>query len=163
MPIDWSVRMERLLRTGLVAALLLGTGCSSNGGFLGTNYNPKGNITITNAATGAVITSTEAQPYEETGSSFSIGITETNFGGPYTVSISGWTSGASEPCYAATAINTTSQTNVIQFLPTNASPPATTPVVCPGGNKDEETVEINDGKGHSVNFFFDYKTATFSQ
>jgi hypothetical protein len=146
--------MKSALRAGLVGMLLLGAGCSSNGGFLGTGYLPKGDITITNPSSGAVITSSSSSPYNVAGATaFSIGIAETNFGGPYTVTMTGWTSGVNLPCYEPQITDTADHINTVLFSPVNAVTPGTIPDPCPG---DTETAQISDGKGHTVYFYFKY-------
>ncbi len=152
--------MRPSLRTALLGSLLFVTaGCSH--GFLGTDYNPKGDITITNPTTGAVISTSQAEPYADTTPAFSIGIAETNFGGPYSVTLIKWSNGFNIPCFATHQIDTTDHVNVVLFSSDNANPPtdpASQPNPCVFGDGDEETALINDNKGHTLYFYFELDT-----
>jgi hypothetical protein len=149
--------MNLSLRAGLIGALLLGAGCSGGGGFLGTGYQPKGDITITNPTTGAVLTTSPQAPYL-TGSAgqFPIGIAETNFGGPYSVSIVEFHTGYNVPCFGTQQTDTTDHINVVTFVAVNAATGANNP--CKLNNGDEETALITDGKGHTVYFYYYFGT-----
>ncbi len=146
--------MRPSLRTALLGSLLfVAPGCAH--GFLGTDYNPKGDIAITNPTTGAVIRTSQAEPYADTTPAFSIGIAETNFGGPYSVTLIKWSNGFNIPCFA------THQINVVLFSSDNANPPtdpASQPNPCVFGDGDEETALINDNKGHTLYFYFELDT-----
>jgi hypothetical protein len=158
MPVDWSVYgMNQSLRAAFIATLLLGTGCSGGGGFLGTNYNPKGDITITNPTTGAVLVTSASSPYFNTTGDFLIGIAETNFGGPYNVTVTNWNNGFNKPCFVPTLVDTTDHINTVLFKDDNANPvgtPVTTPNPCTLNDGDLETASIGDGKGHTVYFYY---------
>ena len=149
--------MKRSLRAGLIGALLLGAGCSGNGGFLGTNYLPKGDITITDPTTGKVLTTGPQSPYL-TGAvgQFPIGIAETNFSGPYTVNIVESHTGYNVPCFGPEQTDTTDHVNVVTFVAINAKTGTDDP--CTLNNGDEETAQITDGKGHTVYFYYYFGT-----
>jgi len=135
------------------------TGCGSHG-FLGTDYNPTGDITITNEATGGVIATSQASPFVNSLPAFEVGIAETNFSGPYTVTMVSWNNGFDIPCFEPLQISTTQHANVWQFYAKNAAvagtPAAQNP--CNPKGTDEETALVSDGKGHEINFFFLYGT-----
>lgn len=149
--------MRSSLRVAFFGSLLFATaGCGSHG-FLGTDYSPKGDITITNPLTGAVINSSASDPYPDTASSFSIGIAETNFSGPYTVTLVKWNNGFNIPCFVPHLVDATDHVNVVLLSSDNANPPTdpvTQPNPCVFGDGDVETALINDGKGHVVYFYF---------
>jgi hypothetical protein len=155
--------MNQAHRAGVMAtALLLGTGCSGNGGFLGTGYNPKGDITITDPTTGAVLDTSTSKPYFDTKGGFTIGIAETNFGGPYTVTIISWNNGFNEPCFVPHLEDTTDHINTVLFSADHANAPGTpvtTPNPCTLNDGDLETAQIGDGKGHSVYFYYYFGTS----
>jgi len=149
--------MMSLVRPALFAGAvgLALTGCGGHG-FLGTNYYPTGDITITNEATGSIITTSQASPFVESVPAFEIGIAETNFSGPYTVTMVSWNNGFNKPCFEPTQISTTTHANVWQFNAVNAAA-AGTPAnenPCDPDGTDEEVALISDGKGHSINFYF---------
>ncbi len=154
--------MRSSLRAAVLSLLFLGmVGCGSHG-FLGTDYNPKGDITITNPMSGAVITSSETDPYPVTSSAFSIGIAETNFSGPYMVTVINQHNGFNIPCFVPHLVDSTDHVNVVLFSSDNANPP-TDPITqanpCVFGDGDIETALINDGKGHSVYFYYELDSA----
>jgi hypothetical protein len=150
--------MKHFLRVGLLCALAVSAGgCSGDHGFLGTNYNPKGDITITNAANGAVLATSATGPYVDLLPGFSIGIAETNFSGPYTVQMIGWNNGFNIPCFVPHSIDTTDHVNVELLSADNANPPTDPPTQanpCVSNGTDMETALISDGKGNSVKFYF---------
>jgi hypothetical protein len=149
--------MNQSLRAGLIATLLLGSGCSGNGGFLGTDYNPKGDITITDPTSGAAIVTSASSPYFNTTGDFLIGIAETNFGGPYTVTVTSWNNGFNVPCFVPHLEDTTDHINTVLFKDDNANPVGTkqgTPNPCTLDDGDLETAAISDGKGHTVYFYY---------
>jgi hypothetical protein len=151
--------MKRSLRAGLIGALLLGAGCSGGGGFLGTGYLPKGDITITDPTTGAVLNTSPQAPYLVSAGSFPIGIAETNFGGPYAVSLIKWYNGFDVPCFEPQNTDTTDHVNVVTFVAVNANKPGTTGAnPCTLNDGDEETAQITDGKGHTVYFYYYFGT-----
>ncbi len=133
--------MHRVLQRSCVtvAALTAGmglSGCSgSGGGFLGINPGPDGNITITEASSGAVLTTSATKPYMVSGLRFSIGVTEQHFGGPYSVTNVGSTNVPTadngdqdypyefnQPCFEPHAQNDpNSATNVWTFTGDNAN------------------------------------------
>jgi hypothetical protein len=157
--------MKLALRAALCGALLLGAGCSGNGGFLGTNYLPKGDITILDPATGAVLNTSASNPFLDTKGGFTIGIEETNFGGPYTVTITSWNNGFNEPCFVPHLEDTTDHINTVLFSADHANAPGTPvtdPNPCTLNDGDEETATIGDGKGHTVYFYY-YFGSTFPQ
>lgn len=112
---------------------------------------------------------------------FSIGIAETRFNGPYTVSIVKQQNVATAnnnnlpypfsfnvPCFTVHQIDTTSHANVVAFqgdiangLPSNFldNPNLTSAERAAGGNPchsgELETAQIGDGKGHTVLFYYE--------
>jgi len=143
----------------LALAAAMATGCSGGHGFLGTDFLPKGDITITDFASGAPITSSVGSPFVNRKSGFTIGIAETNFDGPYTVAITAWNNGFNKPCFVPHQINPQNHVNAVLFSADNANAPGgapTAPNPCVSDRSDEETVLISDGKGHSQNFYFIY-------
>jgi hypothetical protein len=161
--------MKPSLRTALLgAALFLGpVGCSGGHGFLGGDYAPKGNITTVDATSGATIVTSLANPYVVSTGGFTIGIEETNYDGPYTVTMTSWNNGFNEPCFgfvtatSATArtvtTNPSSHVNIVTFSAVNANPPtdpATQANPCVANGTDEETAQISDGKGNTAYFYF---------
>lgn len=92
--------MKRFSRIGYFALALTLisiplSGCSGGGGggFLGLSPGPTGNITITDATSGAVLTTSASNPDMVTGLRFAIRIYEKSFGGPYSV-----TNECGDPC-----------------------------------------------------------------
>ena len=151
-----------ILRIGISAMLTLTlTACGANG-VLGLNPRPAGNIVITDAISGATLQTTFAQPYLVTNPAFSIGIAENLFSGPYQVTVTTWTAPFNIPCFVPHYVTSSTRVNVVQFTADNA-----TPVTAPGTpspcnafvangiqQTDEETVQIFDKDGHTVNFFY---------
>ncbi len=142
--------MQRFLTGGYlvvaaVASALALSSCSGGGGgggFLGLNPGPTGNFAITDASSGAALTTSAAHPDMVTGLRFAIGIHEDHFGGPYSVTNVGSTNVATvanaspatptvpafypyqfnEPCFQPHLQNDpNSQTNVITFTGDNAN------------------------------------------
>ncbi len=153
--------MKPSLQLVLCAMALASTAaCSGSGGnFLGGNDYPSGNIVLSNPQTGAAFTTSEANPLPVNGNSFSIGITEQHFGGPYTVTSYSYDTGFNEPCYEPHLIDGVDATNIVQFRPDNAAPiPAAGQPYqvnpCNPDQNDEEVWLINDGKGHNLYFYY---------
>lgn len=147
--------LNALLRTATFVVVATATGCSGDHGFLGTNYLPKGDITLTNSASGAMISSSLGTPFVDATTGFTIGIAETNFDGPYSVVITTWNNGFNKPCFVPHQIGPQGHVNQVLFSADNANPPGvTTANPCVAG--DEEIVLIGDGKGHSKNLYFIY-------
>lgn len=171
--------MKRFSRIGcfalaLTAALPL-TGCSGGGGggFLGINPGPDGNIKITDATSGAVLTTSAGQPDMVTGSRFAIGIYENHFGGPYSITNVGIDNVPTAangnttyhykfnyPCFGPHFQNDpNSQTNVVTFISdqANGQPYANLPSGAGSGNPCHsgllETWAISDSKGHTAYFY----------
>jgi len=150
--------MKTLLRAAGLGALIASVvGCSGGHGFLGTDYLPKGDIALTDASTGSALTTSVQKPFVTSKSGFTIGIAETNFSGPYTVTITSWNNGFNIPCFATKNADTSSHINTVLFTAVNANPP-TTPTTqanpCVANGQDLETAAITDGKGHTVNFYY---------
>ncbi len=152
----------RILRIGIPTLVTLAlTACGANG-ILGLNPRPAGDIVVTNAVSGATLQTTFAQPFLVSGGVFSIGIAEKLFSGPYKITVTTWTAPFNIPCFVPHYVTSSTQVNVVQFTADNASPVTalTTPSPCnpftASGfqQTDEETVEILDTDGHSVNFFY---------
>jgi hypothetical protein len=139
------------LLAGVLAATL--TGCSSSA--FGLTPQPDGNIVVTNYQTGATIASTLANPYMVSAGSFAIGISEDHFGGPYTVNVVQWTADFNIPCFVPHYVDSSNQTNVVSFRSDNGAPVTdpTEPNPCIQG--DEETAQIADSKGHTVQFYYE--------
>jgi hypothetical protein len=157
--------MKLSLRAASIGvALLIGPlGCSGGHGFLGGNYRPTGRIVVLDSATGVGISSSLASPFVDSASAFSIGIEETNYDGPYTITITAWNTGTNEPCFGFTTPGTTQTTttnpakhiNTVTFTEINTAATGTGVVnPCVTNGSDEETALISDGKGNSVNFFY---------
>ncbi len=144
--------MKRFSKVGYAGLTLIAfafplSGCSGGGGggFLGLSPGPTGNITITDATSGAVLTTSASNPDMVTGLRFAIGIYEKSFGGPYSVTNVGSTNVATlanaapttpgtpqvpafypydfnVPCFQPHFQNDpNSQTNVITFTGDNAN------------------------------------------
>jgi hypothetical protein len=152
----------RSLRTILTAGALTTalSGCTSSS--FGLTPQPNGDIVVTNGVTGAVLTTSQSKPFLIDSGSFSIGVYEKYFGGPYTVTITQWTANFSVPCFAAKTLSTTQQTNIVGFTSVNGAPitDPTQPSPCTDG--ETETATIADSKGHSVLFVYEL-TATVPQ
>lgn len=152
--------LKALLRATTIAlTATLVAGCSGGHGFLGTDFLPKGDIVITNSASGAQIISSVGQPFIDGTSGFTIGIAETNFDGPYSVTITSWNNGFNKPCFVPHQILPQSHVNQVLFSADNGNPPgtpSTTPNPCVSNQSDEETVLIDDGKGHTQKLYFIY-------
>ena len=150
--------MKHSLRVGLFCALAISAvGCSGDHGFLGTDYRPKGDITVINPTTGAALATTSASPYVDLLPGFSIGIEETNFSGPYTVTMIAWNNGFNIPCFVPHMIDTIDHVNVVLFSADNANSPTTPPSQpnpCVANGTDMETALISDGKGNTAKFYF---------
>ena len=174
------------LRRVAAAAVLVtsSVGCSSGGGFLGTNL-PSGNIVVTDALTGQVITSSLANPYIVPLASlgFAISVSEDRFGGPYNVSIidHGSVPTASNnnsvypfvfniPCFVIhNNLVSNTKGNVLSFSGDNAvsgkplsfpdAPFLTATEISAGGSPchsgEREVAAISDGKGHIANFYYE--------
>jgi hypothetical protein len=148
--------------TLLSMALASTVGCSggsTGGNFLGGNDYPSGNIVLSDPQTGAAFTTSATHPYPVNGNAFSVGITETHFGGPYSVTPYSYDSGFNEPCYEPHLIDGVDATNIVQFRPDNAAPiPApgqpTQVNPCNPDQNDQEVWLINDGKGHELFFYY---------
>ncbi len=154
------MRFVRFIVTTLAAFIFASCG---SGGVFNLNPQPDGNIVLTNATTGATLQTTLANPFIVTGGAFSIGITEDHFSGPYTVAVTAWTAPFNISCFVSHYIDQTDKTNVVKFAADNAAPVTapTQPSPCnpfAGLNgttqTDEETAQINDGKGHTVSFYY---------
>jgi hypothetical protein len=151
----------------LVCAVIM-TGCGS-GGLLNLNPQPDGNIVVTDATSGAVLQTTSASPFLVSGGGFSIGLTESHFSGPFNVSVSKWTAPFNISCFVPHYVDQTDKTNVVKFSADNASPVTapTQPSPCNpfyGTNgtlqTDAETATINDGRGHSIKFYYQIASAS---
>jgi hypothetical protein len=130
-------------------------GCSGPSGVLGTIAAPKGNITIASYPGGATLDTSSTNPYV-VDDTFSISISETNYGGPYTITPYSWSNGFNEPCFVPHTVSAA----IYTFSPDHANPasdPKTTPNPCKAS--DVETELINDGKGHNVYFSFKLSAA----
>lgn len=180
--------MKGSLRGGLVAvavaagaaSLAACSGGGGGGGFLGIDPGPNGDIQITDATSGSVLTTSANKPYVVAGARFPIGIYEQRFGGPYSVTSVGVTNvptaangGSTYPysfsgsCFTPHFQNdANSQTNVWTFsadnangnpyaYPSGAGPSGETATAA--GNPCHsgllETWEISDSKGHTVYFY----------
>jgi hypothetical protein len=143
-----------MLTAGALAAGL--AGCSSS--TFGLTPQPDGNIVVSNSVTGATLTTTYANPFLVSSGSFSLGIYENHFGGPYTVTVTQWTANFNLPCFVPHYVSTAEQTNVVQFTSDNGAPPTDPTEPNPCINGDEETAIISDSKGHSVNFYYELTT-----
>jgi hypothetical protein len=119
---------------------------------------PKGDITITNPTTGAVLATTPNSPFLVSAGAFPIGIAETNFSGPYQVSIIKFYTGFNIPCFGAAQTDGTDHINVWTFTAVNATAGGTPPDPCTLNDGDEETAQISDGKGHTVYFYYYFGT-----
>jgi hypothetical protein len=141
-----------MLAAGVLSSVL--TGCSSSA--FGLTPQPDGDIVVTNSTTGAVLTTSQTSPFQVTSGSFSIGIYEKYFGGPYTVQVIAWTVPFNVPCFVPHYVSTAQQTNVVNFRSDNGSPESdpSQPSPCIP-NEDIETASIADSKGHSVNFVYE--------
>jgi hypothetical protein len=139
----------------LVALIACVAGCSGSGGVLGTIAAPAGNIALATYPGGVPLNTSVTSPYV-VDDSFSVSISETNFGGPYTITMYAWTNGFDKPCF----VPHTTSASIYAFRPDNANPatdPKTTPNPCQAG--DVETALINDGKGHNAYFSFKLSAA----
>ncbi len=159
----------------LVGLVLPLGACSGGGGggFLGLNPGPNGDITLTDATSGKVLTTSATNPELVTGGRFAIGITEAHFGGPYSVTLTGsknvptaangntvyqyyYSGSCFEPHFQ---YDPNSATNVVTFSADNADgqPYANLPSGAGTGNPchsgELETWQISDSKGHSVYFY----------
>lgn len=83
--------MKNVFRAGMFGILglaALGAGCSgSSSGGGGILSRPGGDIVITDGVTGAVLNTSQTNPYLVPGLNFTIDATEQHFAGPYTVNI----------------------------------------------------------------------------
>jgi hypothetical protein len=156
--------MKPSLHLALLSMALASTiGCSggsTGGNFLGGNDYPSGDIVLSNPQTGSSFTTDAAHPLPVNGNAFSIGITETHFGGPYLVTSYSYDTGFNEPCYVPHLIDGIDATNIVQFRPDNAAPipPAggqTQENPCNPDQNDEEVWLINDTKGHELFFYYE--------
>lgn len=153
--------MKSIIRATALAFIAAAfAGCAAGGsGFLGTNFNPKGDIAFTDIATGVQINSTVGSPYVSSKPAFTFNITETHFDGPYTVVITSWNNGFSKPCFVPHQISTSANVNEWTLSADNANPPTATagsPNPCVTGGGDEETAQVSDGKGNTRNLYFTY-------
>ena len=139
--------------TALALATLL-SGCSSTN--FGLTPQPDGNIVVTDYQTGQILTTSLAAPFAVSSGSFSIGISEQHFGGPYTITVVQWTANFNLPCFVPHYISTAQQTNVVQFTSDNGAPVGDPSQPNPCVKGDEETAQIADSKGHSVNFYYEF-------
>jgi len=129
--------------------------CGGNG-FLGTQRYSDGNIVVTNAVTGAVITSSLAKPFLASTAAFTVSLTETYFSGPYTATMIQWNNNFDIPCFTPAAVSGSSATEFV-MAPTNANAPGvTTANPCVANDQDEETVEFSDSKGHNAFLYFTF-------
>jgi len=144
----------RSLRTTLIAGALAGalSGCTSSA--FGLTPQPNGDIVVTNSLTGAVLATSQTNPFAVDSGSFSIGIYEKYFGGPYTITVTQWTANFDIPCFAPTLVNTQQQTNVVTFTSVNGAPITNPNQPSPCTDGDQETAVIADSKGHSVQFVY---------
>jgi hypothetical protein len=147
--------LRTLLAAGALSTVL--AGCSSS--TFGLTPQPNGDITITNALNGQVLQTSQTNPFQVDSGSFSIGVYEKYFGGPYTVTVSQWTAPFNIPCFVPETVSTVQQTNVVTFTSQNGAPVTnpTQPNPCIDG--DQETAIISDSKGHSVNFVYQLTAA----
>jgi hypothetical protein len=152
----------RLIRFGLsLGCTAILAGCGANG-ILGLTPKPDGNIVLTNAVSGAAIQTSLASPMMIGDGSFSIGITENYFSGPYTITVESWTAPFNIPCFVPHYVDSSSKTNVVRFQPDNAAPVTTPTQPSPcneftnggGLQTDEETALITDNDGHQVKLFY---------
>jgi hypothetical protein len=156
----------RTFRTGLILCFAFLLSACGAGGILGLQTHPNGNIVLTNATNGATLQTSFASPFSVTSGGFSIGITEGNFGGPYTVTVVSWTAPFNIPCFVPHYADANNATNVVKFTADNAAPltDLAQPSPCgqfyttSGFQYDEETAHIADSDGHVVSFY--YKLAT---
>jgi hypothetical protein len=143
--------LHAVLAASTIALAL--AGCSSST----FNPQPDGNITITDATTGKVLQTSSTTPYIVDSGSFSLGIYEDHFGGPYSVKVIQWTAPFNVPCFVPHYVSTAQQTNVVSFTSDNGAPESdpTQPNPCSNnGFVDEETAYIADSKGHGTNFYY---------
>lgn len=125
-------------------ALVAFTGCSGGHGFLGTDFQPKNDIRFSDAVTKAPLTTSKASPYRTANKVAAIGITETNFQGPYTVSIVSFNNGSTTPCFVPSATVAVGVTTIEQFTASGT---------CVSDGSDIETALVTDGKGNSAFFY----------
>ena len=138
----------------LLALIAFLAGCSGPGGVLDTNRYPKGNIAAASYPGGVPLTTSPTAPYL-VDSTFSISLSETDFGGPYTITMYSWNDRFNEPCFEPH-----SKTNTIYtFSPDNAAA-AGAPNPCAG--HEVETALITDGDGHDFYFSFESTQAITS-
>lgn len=156
--------MRLTLAALTIASTAFLAACGANG-VLGLNPKPNGSIVLTDATSGAAITTTSANPLLVTSGGFSIGISEDYFSGPYTVNVLSWTAPFNIPCFAPHYVNQSDKTNVVKFTADNASPITNLSQPSPcnpfyvGGvlQYDEETAQIADNDGHVINFYYKLK------
>jgi hypothetical protein len=149
------VRRRSRTAFSLLALIALAAGCSGSGGVLGTIAAPAGNIAIASYPGGVALDTSATSPYA-VDDSFSVSISETNFGGPYTITMYSWTNGFDEACFVPHTVSS----SIYTFAPDHGNPatdPKTTPNPCQAG--DVETALINDGKGHNAYFSFKLSAA----
>jgi len=145
------VLLRRRFAFAFLVLVAFVTGCSGPGGFLNTVRYPKGNIVVSSYPGGVALNTSATSPYA-VDSTFSVSISETNFSGPYTVTMYSWKNGFNEPCFEPH----TKSATIYTFSPDNAAA-AGVPNPCAGG--EVETALINDGKGHDVYFSFESSQA----
>ena len=138
----------------LAAVMALAAGCSSEHGFLGTDYRARGDITVGIAGTTGTLATSATNPYETSAGGFTIGLNETNFTGSFNVKITSWHNGFDEPCYVVHKQSGT----LFTFSADNAnapSAPTTQPNPCNVAAGDIEQAEIDDGIGNSTYFYYE--------
>jgi hypothetical protein len=111
--------MLRRLRTAFALLALTASvaGCSGSSGFFGTIAAPKGNIAIASYPGGQTLDTSQTNPYV-VDDTFSVAISETNYDGPYTITLYSWSNGFNEPCFVPHTMSAT----IYTFSPDHANP-----------------------------------------